>query len=252
VLNSKQKETVSKALLIAQIAAILIIVSIFLNLNGDICYQDEYNHQKDCASYNIALVFLWQIIKAANDYGVAITALATIVIAIFTRTLWLASVEQSRLTRESIDLARAEYISTHRPRLRIRRVRARLTDGEAIVVHFVVLNCGDTNAKVDRYEATLHVCTGPGKDAMQERLSIIGADLVGGQSELIISAPSSFIFSSAWKVGERHSGAKVEVRGTFEYADDNNVVRRTGIWRVYSADSARFEPVDDPDYEYED
>jgi hypothetical protein len=48
-----------------------------------------------------------------------LTALATIAIAGFTLTLWRATTEQGRLTRDALKLARDEFIASHRPRLRV-------------------------------------------------------------------------------------------------------------------------------------
>jgi hypothetical protein len=53
----------------------------------------------------------------------AITALATIAIAGFTLTRWLATTEQGRLTSESIDLGNREFAATHRPRIRVAYIK---------------------------------------------------------------------------------------------------------------------------------
>ena len=49
-----------------------------------------------------------------------LTALATIAIAAFTLTLWRATTEQGRLTRDAIELGTKEFVATHRPKLRLR------------------------------------------------------------------------------------------------------------------------------------
>jgi hypothetical protein len=57
-----------------------------------------------------------------KDSG-ALTAIATIAIAWFTWTLWRATTEQGRLTQQAIDLARAEFIGSHRPKIIVRFVQ---------------------------------------------------------------------------------------------------------------------------------
>jgi hypothetical protein len=54
------------------------------------------------------------------------TAFATVAIALFTIALVFVTNRQARLTRESINLARDEFISTHSPKLIVRYIH--LTD----------------------------------------------------------------------------------------------------------------------------
>ena len=87
---------------------------------SDICQKSEYTGKEECAKHHFLLVTLWHAGEFLNYYGVAITAIATGFIGWFTFTLKNASLEQSRLTNESIELARKEFLSTHRPRLIVR------------------------------------------------------------------------------------------------------------------------------------
>ena len=82
----------------------------------------------------------------------ALTAIATIFIAIFTLTLWVTSGEQGRLTQKSLDLAQAEFKATHRPRLVLRDASSLVTDPEEhpIVVTYVVANTGATSCWITR------------------------------------------------------------------------------------------------------
>ena len=73
---------------------------------GEYCSKDEYTGAKECASYHIVLVAFWHFTKAANDYGVAITALATVFVAAFTGTLWWASAGQYDLLKQQIAVAK--------------------------------------------------------------------------------------------------------------------------------------------------
>ena len=85
------------------IALLLVFFLSFLTpYSGEICLKDEYTGQKDCATYHVALVWLWQVGKTFGDFGIAITAIATVAIAGFTWTLWKASERQASLSREAL------------------------------------------------------------------------------------------------------------------------------------------------------
>ncbi len=58
----------------------------------------------------------------------AVTAIATIFIAIFTIVLACVTRKQARLTKHITNLARAEFLSTHRPKIMVRRFR--MTDAK--------------------------------------------------------------------------------------------------------------------------
>jgi hypothetical protein len=103
------------------VLAALLVVAFESDLTGQICEYNQATDHKDCTPYHIAFVALWHVAKILNDYGPAISAAAVVAIAAFTWTLWLATTAQGRLTQKSIDLARDEFISTHRPRLIVRQ-----------------------------------------------------------------------------------------------------------------------------------
>jgi hypothetical protein len=79
-----------------------------------------------------------------------LTAVSTFVIAIFTIVLAVIGYVQARLIRKSIDLARAEFISSHRPRLILREVQRLLPTGAQrnIELRYVVANIGSSEAEI--------------------------------------------------------------------------------------------------------
>jgi hypothetical protein len=99
-------------LLWATVAALFGLIPTY----AQICEVGEREHEH-CAYYNIALFSFIKITKFLDDHGGALTAIATIAIAWFTLSLRDATTEQGRLTQQSIDLARDEFISTQRPEL---------------------------------------------------------------------------------------------------------------------------------------
>jgi len=107
----------AKPILISTILMFLAIFTIFIPPkplqsyfgNYEVCEQNEATKQKECTPYNLGPFFLIKIFKALNDYGAAITALATISIALFTfqlkrstDRLWMAGDEQRKDLLRSI------------------------------------------------------------------------------------------------------------------------------------------------------
>jgi hypothetical protein len=55
--------------------------------HAEYCEQNPQTQHKECATYHIALIAVWQIGKFLNAIAVALTALATVAIGYFTYTL---------------------------------------------------------------------------------------------------------------------------------------------------------------------
>lgn len=67
---------------------------------GEICEKNEYTKQKECAKYD-ALPFLFiKVTKALDNHAGAIGAIATIFIAYFTFTLYIATDQLKSLAKE--------------------------------------------------------------------------------------------------------------------------------------------------------
>jgi hypothetical protein len=119
------------------------------------------------------------LLSWVESNGGAITALATIVIAAFTvflakstKRLWKEAKRNSDIAKDladaakaSLDLARGQFVSSHRPRLIVRRVsiddaeeKGRAQDG--IEAKYVVANIGDTPAKIAETSTRFYKATG--------------------------------------------------------------------------------------------
>lgn len=68
-------------------------------------------------NWNGFVAQFWQAVDFLQTYNGAVTAFATVWIAVFTIVLAVVTGRQARLTRQAIDLNREEFISTHRPKL---------------------------------------------------------------------------------------------------------------------------------------
>lgn len=86
----------------------LILILIFSwksGVYGDICEYNNAAHQKNCTPYEFAPFISIKIFNALNDYGAAITALATVAIACFTFTLWCSTKRLSEDSAKQIRVA---------------------------------------------------------------------------------------------------------------------------------------------------
>jgi hypothetical protein len=82
---------------------------------------------------NWLVSIFWQAIDCLQTYNGAVTAFVTFWIAIFTIVLAFVSRRQAKLLHQSIELARAEYISSHYPRIVLRDVHL---IAETVPLHF--------------------------------------------------------------------------------------------------------------------
>ncbi len=179
----------------------------------------------------------------------AITALATIVIAAFTGTLWLSTITQARITEAALKLATDEFNITHRPKLRVRTIRPHFTGGE-ISVHYTLVNIGGTLATIKEHAITLCVQSAKnGAKAIQENLSLPCPELKAGQSEVFLSPRIIIEFGDAFDI---KAGGALKIRGTVKYEDVARTTRRTGFLRTYDDKLGRFCASDDEEEEYED
>jgi hypothetical protein len=182
-------------------------------------------------------------------------AFFTFVLSISTIGLWAVTVGLYFAGERQLKLARLEFISTHRPRLRIRRiipVRPFLPDNRIAAV-IEVANVGDSDATVTSSGVDVYLFGGhfdarpisyadlpPIPTGMQANLSVIGNKVF---TEAEIDAIETGV---AW----------LRVLGIVTYADANETKRGTSFARVYDRSLHRFVqvPHDDPesDREYED
>jgi hypothetical protein len=86
----------------------------------------------------------------------AILAFATLGLIGATGLLGYFALRQARDTRASIDLARNEFISTHRPRVKVRRVQVHILEvGKPFEVSYRVINTGETAANILEMNGTI-------------------------------------------------------------------------------------------------
>ncbi len=184
-------------------------------------------------------------------------------LTIFTGALASVGVAQWFLISKQINLSRDEFISTHRPRLKIKRVFLSETHaimpGQELDGTIEIVNIGGTNATIVGSKYRIYI----GKfDYTIVPHYVPPNSLPGGKVEIARGVRLSFelidrVDNDAAEMGTMirpHSGPggwHVYIIGEIRYADGNGRVRYLGFCRELGSDG-RFRPVDDPEYEYED
>jgi hypothetical protein len=185
-----------------------------------------------------------------------LTALASLVIAAFTGTLWIATSRQGQLTFDSLDLARKEFISTHRPRVIVRFIQGPSHNAEGHEVIFVtVVNVGANPAIIEAIGGDLArrnkkgEWVSPGLSATPKTIHPVR--LISGQRHtftVTANKPNTDAEIAADPPDEHELCAV----GAVNYRDGNRVFRETGFFRIYDESSKRFIAPKDSEFEYQD
>ena len=100
--------------------------------------------------------------EVLHKRGEAVTAVASIAIALFTLTLKLSTDKLWKATNNALDVARREFIATHRPQLKVGAVSwdepidSSPPAQDPIVVRFDVVNVGQSTARmISRYAGVI-------------------------------------------------------------------------------------------------
>lgn len=198
-----------------------------------------------------ALDWLW---RADN-----LTAVSTLAIAFFTIVLAWTSYCQARLIRRSIDLARDEFNSSHRPRIVVRDVWCEPPGN----ISYMLFNTGDTTARV--VESWVLAEFIPSNQAIRPLRSAGHNDLgqirfaAGEMKDLTYSAPSEvsayMLVPDMMRIATEDRGPMVGdfyFTGAILYADDAGNLRRSVFRRRWDKDRKCFVRLDDSDQEYAD
>lgn len=100
----------------------------------------------------VAVLWLTTLGAFLEAHNQTISALATLVIAAFTITLWWTASRQSRLTQDAIALARDEFLATHRPKIIVHSTEIDWRDsdeGPCIGARVTIVNAGASEALLE-------------------------------------------------------------------------------------------------------
>jgi hypothetical protein len=220
-----------------------------------------------------AFVSWWRHVFHQPD---AYIALFTAVLAISTIALWVSTRNLWKAGRDQLELARSEFISTHRPRMRFKH--AWFTGdplawrvGRPLEVNLEFVNVGRSDALV--YMVNYQSIILQKGDRLPQRppydeIPDSGARIT--RFPTIARVPSGVtlhrelcdgIVSQQQVVDIIHGRQTLYLIGTIEYSDSLMRVRQTAFCRRLTyktyppteiTDFGRFEVEKDPDYEYED
>lgn len=176
--------------------------------------------------------------------------------------------QQARRLRQTVttmedtaDLARKEFISTHRPKIILRDATSEQDMEELIVMKYILANIGETPAKIVACALNVNVFKGwgfapdnlPAVDSVDSDIDSIPLK-PGEQVHLSFTSPTL-----RWRGDNDTCHAFIEPEygmffsGYIVYEDDARTRRHTGFRRKFFLDQHRFLPVDGrPHYEYQD
>ena len=198
-----------------------------------------------------------------DGHGVGLTAIASFIIAAFTATLWIATRQQGALTKDSIELARKEFVVTHRPKVIIRFIQGPWQDVIAEqkfqYIWITLVNVGESVATIGAIGADLarklalprgheDEWSSPGLDAAPKPVEAIILKS-GERYSFKVIAKSPYTESELFEdVQETHLLCAV---GGVRYADSQGLVRETGFHRVFKERDG-FVPSKNAEDEYQD
>jgi len=239
-------------------------------------YTANTNARSD-ASYAEKIEAVWK--RTFEDP----VAFYTLVLSIFTGSLAIISIvqigfliraeETSRKTaqaaKDSADAARQEFISTHRPRIRIKHVflTSEIWEKEEIEIKLIIVNIGDTPAHI----IECCVCTAVLETASKlparpeyggMRFTPEREKLPSGKTYIFPKLSDSRVLSDADSSAIRNGSRRLYCYGFVEYLDvsEERRLKTTAFCRVLEPpaspvsyqDVGRFVKYDDPNYEYQD
>ena len=253
-------------LVITAVLSLLFIASLFVPFVSDLCTYNEQVKTPDCAYHHPGPFALFWVIELVDQHNGFVTAVATLVMAAFTGTLWRTSQKQGALaqqsidlTRKSIDLANAEFNATHRPEIVVHSVEvnwftiADKAESSARPLEFLgatvtYYNKGSTDATVENIKASIAVRQVP----LEAGTHLPGLSL--NYPKVIPSgigdrfSPDSNVLASS--IGLMRNDTAVFCIGWIWYADMRGAHRQTGFATQYDPIRRRWVRLEDSSYDY--
>jgi hypothetical protein len=205
--------------------------------------------------FTSAIQSIWHVVDLLQAYNGAVTAVATIAIGIFTYALVRVTNRQARLTRESIDLARQEFIATHRPRIIVRFIQGPFYDDDGHQSAWVTAaNIGDSPGDIEEFGGDLarrkdNLWITPGVDGSPKRIEPI--TLASGQRH-VFTVRSKNPHSDTEILADALDVEETCLVGVIRYRDENDVLRETGYFRILDQGSDTFVRSKNDEDEYSD
>lgn len=248
-------------------------ISFLFGLTSEVCSQAVGSNDAHCPRYNLVFAIIWDFFKILDAGSALITALATAVLTYVTYLLvelgkkqfdtadrqLAISGQQADIQLKQQQIERMQFLATHRPKLRIRRIdHIVLAVGQQITAQIEVANIGASEAIIVQLGASVFFRDPTNPNAAQ--FSAIPADvtvppipagkvaLVSIRSGQVTTAPDIAAFQARTN--------ELCALGILNYNDPMGVQRSTSFFRIFNHAGNRFVAApDDPsqgDREYED
>lgn len=209
-----------------------------------------------------AVFFVWGMSVATSPpgfetfWGQALNASFTGVLALFTLVLSVSTIMLWIETRRMGNLARDEFIATHRPKIRVRFIQVGGHDERGNdTVNVVIVNVGESAAIVTHLGADLARRSVRTKDWTSPGLR---TRAVPHAKPINLAAGEAHVWNVAsetqFGLGDALSDLELCAVGQIIYRDENGVARETGFLRVFERETGRYVPsaTAEEDHEYAD
>ena len=250
----------------------------------NVCFLRPDGVAYDCGNYEAVLASMVRIFVWFDQHNGLVSAFSGAAVALFTAVLWRSTDKLWRTSEQQILLARNEFQSSHRPKLRLKHIwltkQFDWQNSEPIEVNIDIVNIGNTEGYVTwiNYES-LVLREGerlPQRPPYDENAA--SPDL--RVSRFRVNQLVRPGLTLPWEVCDGRTLSQVEVHairaglvrlyliGTLEYLDVGRSsegvslggLRQTAFCRRLTfahlpagpSDGGRFETENDPDYEYEE
>ena len=194
----------------------------------------------------------------------SITAIATAIMAAFTGCLWWSTKKLWETTEKSIELAREEFIATHRPKLRVHSISFTYNctiEAEGWNVQYLIDNIGESSAIINKCKFTFKKLKEPfpvhlpfsDESPLIEKVFIkSGESTKGSICQFDKETRGAVLFHKTALDGgsQGRNSNDLYFFGYIDYTDNIGTNRRTAFCRQYNIKTRRFTKVEDEDYEY--
>jgi hypothetical protein len=235
------------------------------------CHQEKNTGKKEESnSWSIAPDYLC-FIEGIDTHNGIIATWATLVIALFTATLWITSKSQLTELARQVDLARDEFLSTHRPKIRLKHMwlTKDIQPHDYIEVELNVVNIGNTPATLTEMKFTTVILPTavplPAIPAFYSGQAIqLNGELPSGITLRIPNISNNYKLSPEERNNILNGIERLYCVGYINYLDKKERLRVTSFCRYFeppkstylhpfkAKDYGRFRIMKDPDYEYQD
>jgi hypothetical protein len=191
------------------------------------------------------------------------TPIYTFLLTIFTGLLvvcnillWKATKKSADAAKESAELTRKGFISTHHPRLRVHSIRLKkldtipdFTNGSSPITHRIncsIDNIGSSTATITGISIVFKRLNDPLPVPSYGKPIFIKKPITCGESITESCDVGAFVIDNNIERGLND----LYFFGYIDYRDNIGTTRRTAFCRRYIRETKRFVKVDDEDYEY--